>query len=195
MTAAPDTRRAAQDPPSRARDPRRVTVMLAGLAGLAGLVAVVSALLMPFAPVLVNEPTVSWPRDPARPESTLLSITAYRPLALDVRFSCDVARIAQASGSGVVVSTALPESPQASSTAMTVIASGDRVQVRALDRLLLDQPLPAGPCEYRITGSSAGLPSYVRPSLGPVDPASAPDLDAFAGPDNAELMISRDGRD
>ncbi|MGH3984814.1 MAG: hypothetical protein ACRDST_19545, partial [Pseudonocardiaceae bacterium] len=132
------------------------------LAGLAGLVAVVSALLMPFAPVSVNEPTVSWPRDPARPESTLLPLTAYRPLALDVRFNCDVARLAQA-GSGVVVSTALPESPQAGSTAMIITATGDRVQVRALNRFLLDEPLPAGPCEYRITGRSAGLPSYVRP--------------------------------
>jgi hypothetical protein len=169
--------------------------MTVELAGLAGLVAVLSALLMPFAPVSVHEPTVSWPRDPARPESTLLSLTAYRPLALDVRFSCDVVRLAQVSGSGVVVSTALPGSPQASSTAMVVTASGDRVQVRALDRLLLDHVLPAGPCEYRITGRSTGLPSYVRPSLGPVDPANAPDLDAFAGPGNAKLVISRDGRD
>ena len=164
------------------------------LAGLAGLVAVVSALLMPFAPVSVNEPTVSWPREPARPESTLLSLTAYRPLALDVRFNCDVARLAQGSGSGVVVSTALPGSPQAGSTGMIVTVFGDRVQVRALDRLLLDESLPAGPCEYRITGRSAGVPSYVRPPLDPADPA-APDLDAFAGLDNAELVISRDGRD
>src|SRR5947209_15942751 len=147
---------------------------------------------MPFAPVSVNQPTVSWPRDLARPESTLLSLTAYRPLALDVRFSCDIARLAQKTGSGVVVSTALPEYPLAGSTGMIVTASGDRVQVRALDRLV-DERLPAGPCEYRITGHSAGLPSYVRP-LTPADPAP-PDRDAFAGPDNAELVISRDGRD
>ncbi|MGH3824670.1 MAG: arabinosyltransferase domain-containing protein [Pseudonocardiaceae bacterium] len=172
------------------RRPVRRTVVLAGLAGL---VAVVAALLMPFAPVSVNEPTVSWPRDPARPSSTLLPLTAYRPLALDMRFSCDVARLARGSGPGVVVSTALPESPHTRAAGMIVIASGERVQVRALDRLLLDEPLPAGPCEYRITGHSAGLPSYVRP-LDPADPA-APDRDAFAGPDNAELVISRDGRD
>ena len=171
--------------------PRRQTVVLAGLAGL---VAVVCALLMPFAPVSVTEPAVSWPRDPARPESTLLTLTAYRPLALDVRFSCDVARLAQVRAPGVVVSTVLPESPQAGSTGMIVTASGDRVQVRALDRLLLDEPLPAGPCEYRITGESAGLPSFARPPPGPSDP-EAPDLDAFAGFGNAELVISRDGRD
>ncbi|MDQ4009901.1 MAG: arabinosyltransferase domain-containing protein [Actinomycetota bacterium] len=209
MTPAPDTHRGAHpaglpgaDPAAwdtsargpaaspRARSPRRRTVELAGLAGL---VAVLAALLMPLAPVSVNQPTVSWPRDPARPESTLLSLTAYRPVALDVRFSCDVARLAQTAGSGVVISTAQPADPQAGSTGMIVTASGGRVQVRGLDRLLLDEPLPAGPCEYRITGRSAGLPSYVRPPLNPADPA--PDLDAFAGIDNAKLVISRDGRD
>lgn len=164
------------------------------LAALAGLVAVASALLMPIAPVSVNEPTVSWPRDLARPESTLLSLTAYRPLALDVRFSCDIARLAQETGSGVVVSTALPEYPLAGSPGMIVTASGDRVQMRALDRLLLDERLPAGPCEYRITGRSAGLPSYVRPLLNPAEPAT-PASDMFAGPDNAQLVISRDGHD
>ncbi|MDQ4104962.1 MAG: hypothetical protein M3186_15070, partial [Actinomycetota bacterium] len=171
MTLAPDTHREAHDAPSHPGGPRRAPILLTGLVAL---VAVVSALLMPFAPVSVNEPTVSWPRDPARPESTLLPLTAYRPLALDMRFSCDVARLAQATGSGVVVSTALPGSPQAGSTAMIVTASGDRVQVRAMDRLLLDQPLPAGPCEYRIIGRSAGLPCFVRPPLIPAGPA--PDL-------------------
>ncbi|MGH3976490.1 MAG: hypothetical protein ACRDS9_24695, partial [Pseudonocardiaceae bacterium] len=74
MTRAPDTPRGAHaagrvggDPAGRdvsadgpdaplAHGPRHRTVVLAGLAGL---VAVVAALLMPFAPVSVNEPTVS----------------------------------------------------------------------------------------------------------------------------------------
>ncbi|MGH3695460.1 MAG: arabinosyltransferase domain-containing protein [Pseudonocardiaceae bacterium] len=171
--------------------PRRRTVVQAGVAGL---VAVVAALLMPFAPVSVNDPVVSWPRDPARPSSTLLSLTAYRPLALDVRFSCDITRLAQMTDTGVVVSTALPGSPQARFAGMIVTAFGDRVQVRALDRLLLDEPLPAGPCEYRITGRSAGRPSFARPPPALTD-SPPPGRDAFAGLDNAELVISRDGRD
>jgi hypothetical protein len=160
------------------------------LAGLTALVAVVCGALLPFAPVSVSEPTVSWPLDPARPESTVLSLTAYRPLTLDVRFSCDAGRAAQANG-GVVVSTGAPESPVAGTTPLIVTVRSDRVQVGALDRLLLDEPLPAGGCEYRITGDSRGVPSFVRPAPDPADP-DAPDLASFAQPDNAELTISRD---
>ncbi|GAA1296236.1 arabinosyltransferase domain-containing protein [Pseudonocardia xinjiangensis] len=174
-------------PPPVARRGRRTAL----LAGLTALVAVVCAAMLPFAPVSVSEPTVSWPVDPARPESTLLSLTAYRPLTLDVRFSCDVARTAQASG-GVVVSTAAPESPVAGTTGMIVTAREGRLRVGALDRLLVDEPLPAGPCEYRITGDSRGVPTFVRPAPDPADPDS-PDLSSFAQPDNAELTISRDG--
>ncbi|MHA6784100.1 arabinosyltransferase domain-containing protein [Pseudonocardia saturnea] len=170
-------------------------------AAAAALVAVLGAALLPFAPVVVDEPTVSWPRDPVVVESTLLTLTAYRPLAMDVRFSCDVVRAAQVSGAGVVVSTALPESPQAGTTGLIAQAVDGRLLVRGLDRVLVDEPVPAGSCTYRITGRSAGLPSYVAqpPGLiGTVDPAvplpaASPDRSAFAGPDDAELTVARDG--
>src|SRR5689334_25390701 len=54
--------------------PYRGRRLYALLAGLTGLVAVVCALALPFAPLSVNAPTVSWPRDPARPEPTLLNL-------------------------------------------------------------------------------------------------------------------------
>lgn len=167
---------------------RRGTALLAGLAAL---VAVVCALFLPFAPVSVNQPVVTWPVDPSRPESTLLSLTAHRPFALDIRFSCEVARRA-AAGGGVVVSTAAPASPTAAVTGLIVTAGDGRVQVAALDRILLDEPLGTADCEYRIAGQSQGLPSFQGPLPDPADPA-APDLDDLAGPDNAELVISRDG--
>jgi hypothetical protein len=160
-------------------------------AGFSALVAVMCAALLPFAPVSVKVPTVGWPLDPDRPQSTLLSLTAYRPLTLDVRFTCDVARAAQASG-GVVVSTATPAAPTAGTTGMIVTARDGRVQVRGMDELLLDEPLPAGRCEYRITGASKGLPSWVREEPDPAD-LDAPDMSAFAAPDNAHVTITRDG--
>jgi hypothetical protein len=170
---------------------RRGTALLAGLTAL---VAVVCAALLPFAPVSVNEPTVSWPRDPAAPESTLLQLDTFRPLGLDIRFSCEVAQLAQARG-GIVVSTAAPDSPVAGTTGLIVTARAGRLQVGGFDRMLLDEPLGPGPCEYRITGTSKGLPSYQsppNPEINPSDPR-APDPATFAAPDNAHLTITRDG--
>lgn len=196
MATAPETIRAGGSAPDQRSGqggvarPRRGALVAAALTAL---VAVACALALPFAPVSVNEPTVRWPQEPARPESTLLALAAYRPLALDVRFTCEVARLAAAAG-GVVVSTALPSTPQAGSTSLLVTAGGGRLQVRGLDRVLLDEPLPAGPCAYAITGRSAGRPSQVGSGPGPGEPP-IPDVYAFAGPSNAELAVSRDGRE
>ncbi|OLT14676.1 hypothetical protein BJF78_17770 [Pseudonocardia sp. CNS-139] len=142
-----------------------------------------------------------------RPEPTLLTLTAYRPLALDVRFSCDAARQAEAGGradgrpAGVVVATVLPESPEAAGPGMLVTAEAGAVRVEADGRVLLDEPLPPGPCEYRIEGRSAGRPTYV---VGTPEPAGQfdpgvpivrppPEESRFAQPGDAELTVTRDG--
>jgi len=61
-TSAPETVRAGDAAPSPpvASGPFRGRRLHALLAGLTGLVAVVCALALPFAPLSVNEPTVSW---------------------------------------------------------------------------------------------------------------------------------------
>ena len=71
--------------------------MVAGpVVGVVGLIGLVCAVLLPFAPVDVETPTVSWPLDATAPRSTLLTITAHRPLDLDVRFGCDVSGLPRA---------------------------------------------------------------------------------------------------
>jgi hypothetical protein len=193
-TPSGDGATCAEEPPPRARD--AMVARIGGLrtalpAGLAALVAVVCAALLPFAPVSVNEPVVTWPRDPGRPQSTLLSLTAFRPLAMDIRFSCETVRRAQAAG-GVVVATADPQSPAAGIIGIIARVRDGVLQVEASERLLVEEPVPTGSCEYRISGQSRGVPSYVR---GEVDPNGRPaaDLSAFAQPDNAQLAITRDG--
>jgi cell wall arabinan synthesis protein/EmbC-like arabinotransferase in arabinogalactan biosynthesis/arabinosyltransferase-like concanavalin domain-containing protein len=176
----------------RGAPPRRRGPAL--LAALAALVALVCGALLPFAPVAVNEPTLTWPRDPARPESTLLQLAAYRPLAMDIRFSCEAVALAQSRG-GVVLSTAAPDSPVAGTIGLIATARDGRLLVGGLDKLLLDEAVGPGPCEYRITGRSAGLPSFQDVEMPAIaaDPG-APKPSGLAGPDNARLEISRDGR-
>ena len=166
------------------------------LAALTGLLAVLCALVLPFAPVSVNEPTVSWPKDPARPEPTLLNLTAYRPLALDATVTCAVARQVQAAGptvpaGAVVLATVEPTWPLAVDEGLVVTVGGDRLQVRAMGRVLVDDPL-AGACTYTITGRGTGLPEYQGATPDPLDP-TVPDLTRLAGPDDAVLTVSRDG--
>lgn len=193
MTAAPQAEReddSAAPPAPRPSGPTRGRRLPALLAGLTGLVAVVCALALPFAPVSVNEPTVSWPRDPGRPEPTLLNLTAYRPLSLDVTFTCAVARQAGA-GAGIVLATVTPEWPESGKEGLVVTARGGRLQVRALDRTVVDEPL-TGDCRYTIAGTSRGRPAYQGAPPDPLDPA-APDPAVLAGPDDAVLTVARDG--
>ncbi len=185
--------------PAGVADPRAAARASSQPAAIAALIVVACALLLPFAPVEVNEPTASWPVDPARPESTRLALTAYRPLALDARFSCDVLRLAGATTEGIVLATTLPEWPGTATTGLLVRASAGRVQVQAMGRMLLDEPVPQGPCLYRMAGRSAGLPSYVPPQVlvgsTPVPGITppTPDLRWIAGPNSAQLVVSRDG--
>lgn len=201
MTSAPETERA--DPSEPAASPEAPTARpapgrrsLVLLAAATGLLAVLCALLLPFAPVSVSEPTVSWPRDPARPEPTLLNLTAYRPLALDATVSCAAARQAQAAapdrpGGAVVLATVEPVWPLAGDEGLVVTAGNDRLQVRAMGRVLVDDPL-TGACTYTITGRGTGRPEYQGTTPDPLDP-TVPDLDQLAGPDDAVLTVARDG--
>ena len=201
MTSAPETERPESSEPSESPEapaaespPARQPLVL--FAALTGIVAVLCALVLPFAPVSVNEPTVSWPKDPARPESTLLNLTAYRPLALDATVTCAVARQVQAAGptvpaGAVVLATVEPTWPLAVDEGLVVTVGGDRLQVRAMGRVLVDDPL-AGACTYTITGRGTGLPEYQGATPDPLDP-TVPDLTQLAGPDDAVLTVSRDG--
>ncbi|HSU09278.1 MAG TPA: arabinosyltransferase domain-containing protein [Pseudonocardia sp.] len=203
MTSAPETERpessgppessgaSSESPEAPVADapPARPRTLLAALTGL---VAVLCALALPFAPLSVNEPTVSWPKDPSRPESTLLNLTAYRPLALDATITCAVARQAQAADpSGVVLATVEPQWPLAGDEGMVITARDNRLQVRAMGRVLVDDPL-AGACTYTVSGTSTGRPKYQGATPDPLDPA-VPDLTALAGPDDAVLTVFRDG--
>ena len=158
------------------------------ITGVAAFVAIVCAAALPFAPVAVNEPTVAWPRDPAAPVSTLLNLTAYRPLQLEVGFSCAVARLVGSSG-GTVVSTARPD--LTAPVGLRVTSRDGRVQVRSGDATVLDEPIPAGPCTYAIVGTATGRPVELPRSPG----TTAPEVPAsVAGPADAVLTVARDGR-
>ncbi|GAA4688783.1 arabinosyltransferase EmbC [Pseudonocardia yuanmonensis] len=149
-------RRARPEWPTR-RSPRMPLDLLAGLFGL---LALLCAAALPFAPVTVSAPTVSWPQRATVPEPTTLLLTAYRPLTLDVRVSCDAVRAAAGTGDRTVVATMRPDSAAAGASGLVVTATGTPdapgVRVSAVGRVLLDAPIPTGSCLYTVHADGDG---------------------------------------
>jgi len=121
---------------------RLTTVLL--VAVIAGAIAIVCAVLLPFARVTVNQPQVSWPLDVTRPESTSVMLDAGKPRSIDVEFSALSLREAARAADGVLISTVRPTEPTAGPRGLLVSASGGRVLVRSVGRIIYDQPLPTG---------------------------------------------------
>ncbi|WP_433784949.1 arabinosyltransferase domain-containing protein [Actinomycetospora sp. CA-101289] len=152
VSAAPDG-----SPPDPSRPPRRPVPVAWVIAVVAGLTALVGAVFLPFAPVSVSTPEVSWPADPRDPAPTMLMLTAYEPADLEVRFSCRAARAAAATPDGVVLSTMGPTSRDAEAEALTVVARGDAVSVRSGGFDLWSGLLPADDCRFVVAGDAAGV--------------------------------------
>ena len=124
---------------------------------LAGLVAVLTALSLPFAPVRMSTPEVSWPQVPGQPVSTMLELTSQEPVTLDVAFTCATARAAAATGSGFVLSTVRPESARAQAEGLLISARDGDLRIAAMDEVLLQEPLRDGDCSYALHADGAGL--------------------------------------
>ncbi|MGK5113035.1 arabinosyltransferase domain-containing protein [Geodermatophilus sp. CPCC 205506] len=150
---------------------------------LLALVAIACSVALPLAPVEMSVPTVSWPQDPARPASTMLELTNQQPLAVDVSFSCAAVRAAAATPDGVLVSTLEPGHPAARTDGLLVTARDGRLAVLDRGQELLDEPVAAGDCAYRVTGDAGGLVlerdgREVAAAAGGAD--ALPDVDVLA---------------
>ncbi|MDD7966356.1 arabinosyltransferase domain-containing protein [Actinomycetospora lemnae] len=135
----------------------RLRVIGRTVAVVAGLVAIVGALVLPFAPVDVSTPEVRWPVDPRDPAPTMLMLTAYEPVGLEVRFSCRAARAAAATPDGVVLATMAPSSRDIDEDALVIRAQGDGVVVRSSGEDLFAGALPAGDCAVVVAGDATAM--------------------------------------
>ena len=170
------------------------------LAGLFGLLALVCAAALPFAPVSVSTPTVSWPQRATAPEPTTLLLTSYRPLTLDVRVSCDAVRAAAGTPDRIVVATMRPDSAAAGAAGLVVTATGTPespgVRVAAVGQVLLDAPIPGGSCLYTLHADGDGtVLDLDGDRLASAFGATVPDVDLLttsitALPDRGDLGVT-----
>ena len=119
------------------------------LAALAAL-TVVLGLAIPLAPVIADDPVVTWPKAGTPAASTSLPLTPYRPLSMTADVPCAALR-----PGGDALRTQ-PESAGTPGRGLTVGTSGGRVVITSSGATVLDELLPLGDCTYRIVADQTG---------------------------------------
>lgn len=164
--------------------------------------AVGLAIFLPLAPVNMSMPAVTWPQETSAPESTSLQLANQTPRGLEVRFSCQTARAAEATPDGILLATISPEQPTAAESGLVIRVLDGRLQIDAVDERLVDDELPADECAYQVNGGSAGLTA----SRDGIELASTPDLPQIdvlatsltalpdAGPDDLSVRVLIDNQ-
>lgn len=117
--------------------PRTWFALLVGLAGVA------SALALPFAPVVAETTTLTWPASGRPPVSSTVLTVPYRPQELTVALPCPVLRAAAARPAAVTVLST-------GDGGLTVTGGPAGVLLRAGDRAE-ELPVPAAPVDCRIS--------------------------------------------
>lgn len=152
-----------------------------------GLLGLVAALLMPFAPVLDHDTTVTWPRAGEQPSSTTAFFVPYAPESVRVDVPCPVVRAAlDRDGPATVVSS---EPPGADNAGFAVATADGQLAVLVGGRQLYREPVPDGDAcglVLSTTGDGATVtPDGAAPRAFPGDRVRdvrvfATDLDAGA---------------
>ena len=128
------------------RGPRAGGWWLAALAAL----TVVLGLAIPLAPVLADDPVITWPKAGAPATSTSIPLTPYRPLSLTADVPCAALR-----PGGDALRTQ-PISAGTPGRGLNVVTSGGRVIITSSGDTVLDELLPLGDCTYRVVADQAG---------------------------------------
>lgn len=139
-------------PPSASRERdsgrERGNWLIAALAAL----TVVLGLSVTLAPVVADDPVVTWPEAGSAPTSTVLPLSPYRPLSLDAHIPCTTLRAVNSGSGGTALSTHPDGGP-----GMGVSAQGGDVRFWISGQQVLTEPIPDGQCTYRVRAGSDGV--------------------------------------
>lgn len=165
------------------------------LGALAG-VTVVLGLLVPVAPVVAQQPVVSWPQDGELPSSTVLPLSPYRPLQFDATVPCSTLRALDERPQGGDALRTRPSGTEG----LTVATADGRTAITVSGTELVDERLPDGQCSYRVVADAGGvrverdgqllaerpgvLPPQVAELATEAEPAAAAGLGVVLRPDD-----------
>lgn len=120
-------------------------VGLALVTGVLGIAAVI-------APVIADDPVLTWPRAGEAPTSTVVPLSPYRPLELRAQVPCAALRAVD----GEVLRTLPPSVDATFGTGLVVAATGGTVTVDSSGERVLTEPLPGGACTYTVESDAVG---------------------------------------
>jgi arabinosyltransferase B/arabinosyltransferase C len=128
--------------------------MIAALALVTGVLGI----LVMLAPVMADDPVVSWPRAGQQPTSTVLPLSPYRPLQLTATVPCATLRALDARpGGGEALRTVPADVGIAPGDGLVVSAAQGVVTVTASGAEVVRQALPAGTCSYQVLADASGV--------------------------------------
>ncbi|MGH3788652.1 MAG: arabinosyltransferase domain-containing protein [Pseudonocardiaceae bacterium] len=127
---------------------------IAALALITGVLGIFAVL----APVIADDPVVSWPRAGQQPTSTVLPLAPYRPLQLEANVPCSTLQDLDARPSGGEALRTLPgDLGTAPGEGLVVAAAQGAVTITASGAEVVRQTLPAGDCTYQVLADSGGV--------------------------------------
>jgi Mycobacterial cell wall arabinan synthesis protein/EmbC C-terminal domain/Arabinosyltransferase concanavalin like domain len=133
---------------------RRIAWALAALALITGVLGILAVL----APVIADDPVVSWPRAGQQPTSTVLPLSPYRPLQLTATVPCATLQALNARpGGGEALRTLPADVGTAPGEGLVVAAAQGIVTVSASGADVVRQPLPRDTCTYRVVADAGGV--------------------------------------
>lgn len=129
------------------------------LAGLA-ILTIVAAVGVLLAPVVADDPVVSWPQAGHQARSTVLPLVPYRPLSLAARVPCTTLSALNQRPDGGDALRTLPATagkPGTVGQGLVVAVHRGVVQVSASGGILVREVLPAVGCTYQVLADAGGV--------------------------------------
>jgi hypothetical protein len=166
-------------------------------------VGVLCAVGIVLAPVVADDPMVSWPRAGEQPRSTVLPLAPYRPLSLDATVPCATLAALDRRADGGDALRTLPRAAASDRIGAGLAVSVHRgtVRITASGSVLLRAELPATGCTYRVVADASGIRvlhgGTVRTTarlLVPQVAELATDAEGLAAADGLAVRLRTDAR-
>jgi len=138
-----------------------------------GLLGIAVAAFLPFAPVVAERSTLTWPGPGAQPVSTTAFLTPYRPAELHVALPCSAVQATLAAPNRTVLFTTAALAEGQPGTGLLIDAENGQLRFAVNGRDVATVAPPLSGCDVRVDATSSG-PAATTVTAGGVVVANLP---------------------